>query len=328
MGVARRRRRAWARVAGASVLPAACAALLAACGVPSGSGDTAPATLAPADSPLYAEVVVDPEGEQEAAVDALLARFPELGDPEERIPELIDEGFAAEDSSLTFAEDVEPWLGDRIGLFVSGYSGGEDADGAVVVATTDEEAARSALEQDLERAEERSYEGADYLYDEEEDAVAGIVEGFLVAGSEPGFQAAVDAAAGESLLDSPEFEDAVAQAEDDPLATLYFDTGAFVDLAAESDPTVDAQALAFFRAFNASEPTVATLTAEEDALVVDSAQSGLPTGMLGTGTDFVSDLPEGSCSLSGSPTSARRSPPCSTRSSRAAARRARFSSRA
>lgn len=291
------------RPAGAAVTGVLAAALLAACGASSeGSGDTDPATLAPPDSPLYVEAVVDPEGEQEGAVDALLARFPELGDPSERIPELIDEALASEDSSLTYSEDIEPWLGDRIGLFISGYTAGEeDADGAVVVATTDEEAARAALDQDLEGAEERSYEEVDYLYDEEDDAVAGIIDGFLVAGSESGFQAAVDAAAGEGLVDSERFGAALETAEGDPLATLYFDTAAFVDIAAESDPTFDAQAGALFQAFSPSEPTVATLTAEEDALVIDSTQSGLPTPTLGAGADILSELPGDSWLAFGAP---------------------------
>ena len=276
-------------------------AVSAGCGAPAGSGDTDPAALAPTDAPLYGEIVVDPEGEQEEAVDALLARFPELGDPAERIPELIDEAFAEQDSSLTYSEDIEPWLGDRIGLFVSGYSGGEEADGALVVATTDEETARSALEQDLNEAEQRSYDGVDYLYDPEDDAVAGIVDGFLVAGSEPGFQAAVDAAAGEGLVDSERFSAALDQAEGDPLATLYFDTAAFVDIAAESDPTFDAQAGALFQAISPSDPTVATLTAEEDALVIDSSQSGLPVSTLGAGAAIVSELPDDAWLAFGAP---------------------------
>ncbi len=285
------------------------AGVLACGGVPQGSGDTDPAALAPADAPFYVDALVDPTGEQEGSLAALLERFPELGDPAERIPELIDEALREADSPTTYAEDIEPWLGDRIGVFVSPTSDGEDADVAIIVATTDEEAARTALEQELEGAEERSHEGVDYLYDEDQDTAAGIVDGFLVSGTEPALQAAAEAAAGEALIDSERFSEAVATVEGDPLASFYFDGPAFVDLAAESDSTTSQAELSVIQALTPSEPTITTVSAEPDALVMDSsssgltalAEAGLGASLLGTATDSIEDLPADSWVAFGQP---------------------------
>lgn len=150
------------RRAGTALLAiVAAVAVLPGCGEPSDSGDAAPASLAPGDAPAYAEVQLDPTGDQEAAVASIAERFGAGADP--------------------------------------------------------------------------AYEGVDYRVGTTNQIAAGIVEGFLVVGSDGGLRAAVDAASGESLLDSDRYEAAVDGLPSERLAALYADTARIGELVAETE---------------------------------------------------------------------------------------------
>jgi hypothetical protein len=194
-----------------------------------------PATLAPADSPFYMEMVLRPEGDQREAAEEALSKLLDTDDPGGFITAALDEEFAEEsdtDIDFTYEEDVEPWLGERAGLFVDSAS--EDAEAAVAVATTDPAASQEAIDQaaqadDVEE-HDASYEGVDYRADEDGDAF-GIVGDFVVAGTEGAFQDAVDASRGQALAEVEAFESAVAAAPDDRVAFTYVDSPELVELA-------------------------------------------------------------------------------------------------
>jgi hypothetical protein len=191
--------------------------------------------LVPRNAIGYASVFLNPSTNQKRALEALLAKFEAAPTPDEakdRVVALIDEALAEVD--LTFENDVEPWLGHQVaGFLLDTYQPEPDMpDLAFLVATDDEAATRAMIDKldaDAESEREKSYEGVDYtLYDGE--FASGFVSGFWVFGTEPAFTAAVDAAAGESLADSPEYEDKVSRLAADHVALAYVHGSGLLDL--------------------------------------------------------------------------------------------------
>src|ERR687892_125651 len=158
--------------------------------------------LAPADAFAYANVFLDPSTDQKIAIRDLLEKFPEAGTPErakDAIARLINE--ALRSAGLTFEDDVEPWLGKQIALFMTPPTAStEDPQGAILVATEDPDATNDTITQGVANkgleTEERSYKGVEYAYRVEEDAALGVVDNFLVAGTEKGLRDVVDVSQG------------------------------------------------------------------------------------------------------------------------------------
>lgn len=213
--------------------------LLAACGGSDDSDDGTveagpdPIALAPSDVPFYAEVVVRPDGTLRDDLNSAVGKISGEDDPGQKIIDEINESLA-EDSDLTYEDDIEPWLGSRVGVFVSGFQvDTEEPDAAAVIATTDADAAQSFVDSSLEAEDEEttgeSYEGVDYKLDESGTAI-GIDQDFLVVGTEQGFQDAVDAGAGDSLADDADATAALDAAPDDSVFSLYADATRVGDL--------------------------------------------------------------------------------------------------
>src|SRR5918996_5293058 len=200
------------------------------------------AALVPADALVYADAVVRPEGDQREHVEAALGTLLGVDDPGATIVEALEGEFAAEDTELDYAEDLEPWLGERGGVFFLNFE--DDSDGAFVLEATDDAAAQAALERIVEaEGEPRSatYEGVEYTRNDEGDA-AGLVDGFAVIGSNAGFEAAVDTSAGESLADSDTYAQALETAADDRLVTVYAEPGNILDVVVGSGDLTDQDA--------------------------------------------------------------------------------------
>ena len=98
-----------------------------------GSSSSSAAGVVPAGSLIYGEATLEPEGDQKAAIDALIEKFPGEGSAGERIRDLMEKAFAESDTGLSYAKDIEPWLGDQAAFFLSRLSAdGEDGDGALL----------------------------------------------------------------------------------------------------------------------------------------------------------------------------------------------------
>ena len=115
-------------------------ALLSAIAVATGCGNgsssaSGAASLAPAGAVVYGEATLDPSDDQQAAIDALIEKFPGEGSAGERIRGLLEKAFSESDIGLSYAKDIEPWLGDQAGFFVSSLEPGADSSAALLVAT-------------------------------------------------------------------------------------------------------------------------------------------------------------------------------------------------
>ncbi len=208
----------------------ALAVTLAACGGDDGGTSESgpdPIALAPADAPLYAQLVVRPEGSLGDDLKSAIGKVSGEDDPGGAVIDELDEALA-EKTDLTYEDDIEPWLGSRAGVFVSGVQADtREPDAAAVIATTDADAARSfvdsAIESSGSETTDQSYEGVDYKLDADDGSAVGVDRDFLVIGTEQGFKDAVDAGAGDSLEDDPDATAAIDEAPDNSVFSLYAD---------------------------------------------------------------------------------------------------------
>jgi Protein of unknown function (DUF3352) len=212
----------------------ATAAGLIACGDEEETASSAElAGFVPSDAVVYGEAVVRPEGEQREDAESGLGTLLGTDDPGAMIRDAVNSGL--EDDGVTYEDAIEPWLGERVGVFATSF--GDRAEYAVIAETTDAETAIETVHADLEdqgQVRERTYEGTSYLLSSEDDlAATGIVGDHLVSGSVAGFERVVDTVAGESIADSgelgPEF-DAVSGG----LASFYADPSGFIDALAQA----------------------------------------------------------------------------------------------
>jgi hypothetical protein len=265
---------------------------LAACGGDEASDDLGPdpATVAPVDSPIYVEAVVRPEGDQKDDLHEALRKLLNTDDPGAMIRDLVEE--SAQEEGVSYSEDIEPWLGQRLGLFVTSFSG-EDGEGAAAVAVTDQDAAQDAVDKAIEGdAEDAEYEGVAYKVDDD-DAAVGFVEDFLVAGTEDGFKSAVDAANGEALADSDAAEEALDSALDDSLFRVYVDAPAVVDLAVESGEVSRRDIRSFESQLEALGDGLLVVSGAATADTMAIEASGPAEGDSEEPTAIVSELPSG-----------------------------------
>lgn len=212
---------------------------LAACGDDDSGGTEGPdpATVTPADAPLYFDAVIRPEGDQKDGINEALSKLTGEEDPGGFITSQLESELS--DEGVSYSDDIEPWLGSTAGGFVSEITSAGDGEGAVAVAVTDEDAARDAIDKlatdSDEELSDETYEGVAYKLEAGSDSAAGIVGDFLVAGTKGGFEAAVDASNGDSLADDSAATDALDSSVENSLFRTYVDGAALYDLAVASD---------------------------------------------------------------------------------------------
>jgi hypothetical protein len=225
---------------------------VSACGGDDGSaGGEGPASVAPAGTAIYVEVAVRPEDEDAEAIEAIAARF--LGDEElgDVIIAEINDSFAEETGGeLTYEEDVEPWLGERAGVFITDPVDLEEGTSVpVAVEVTDDDAAQEFIDSGFAASDEPEREaehaGVSFMVGSDESAL-GVVEGFLVAApSEERMQELIDVVTGEadSLAGAEGFSyEAGGLAGDEAIGFLRLDPRELVDFAIAADPAPEVTA--------------------------------------------------------------------------------------
>ncbi|HET9163524.1 MAG TPA: DUF3352 domain-containing protein [Solirubrobacterales bacterium] len=225
-----------------AALAAAAIAALAGCG--SGSSGADVASLAPPGAPVFVEGDLRPEGELKANVDAIAKQVAGVDNLGELIVEELESSAAGEGESLDFEKEVEPWLGDRGGVFFEQLEEGDEFSGTgVLVESTDTGATQEFIDERVKQSSDTyrsgSYEGVDFELGGSEGHAIGVVGDFLViAEDEKVFTEVVDASDGESLGDEDAFTKAISAASDGSLADVYVDVGKLIDQGGgQIDPT-------------------------------------------------------------------------------------------
>lgn len=276
-----------------ALLGALVAIVAAGCGssASGGSGDHDPAALVPSSAPLYAEATVRPGGQVGADLQAALKKILRTDDPGATIQKAIDD--SAKREGFTYKADIEPWLGDRIGVALTAMSGNK-ADYVAVIASKDDGKATDALKKTKGDVVERSYKGVDYRFDRKDNTAAGVFEHALVVGTEPGFKAAVDASKGESLADGNDLRAVRSKVAEDRVGLFYLDFQGLLRTAGQSaggSPEIGA----LLQSVTAAAPKTigAAFQAQPDVLRIDGVSLGTPKSASSgaSGADVVAGLP-------------------------------------
>ena len=289
------------KVAGALALAASSFAF--GCGSDEGVGDAGLAALAPPDAPFYIEATINPDDDQQAAIDSIADRFGGL-DADEQLVAGLDELLASNGVDATYADDIEPWLGDHAAIFVRSFEqpqAGGSPDFGLMLEVEDGNAAREFIErvaeEDPAADESRSYEDTDYVYETESDYAIGVVDdAALVFGSEASLKVAVDASEGEALAGSDDYDSHVEVLPEDRLATAFFEPATAIEaaIASEGIDRAEVQMLQPLLGGPLSEPVAAALTAEPDAASIDVAATIDSDAPASTESSLLEGLPGGS----------------------------------
>jgi hypothetical protein len=275
-----------------ALLAASCAAVavpIAGCGSDSnssssgGTSGTDPAALLPASAPVYVEAQVRPTGELAANAKTVAGKILRTSDPGGKIVALIDD--AAKDEGASYKKDVEPWLGQRAGIAITGVhgAGGDDVDVVGAIASKDDDAAKAFLQR-YAKGTTRTYRDVEYSYKSDDDLATAVVDHAVLVGTERAFKTALDARSGASLESAGAFKKARATVGTDGLGFAYADPSRFFDLvlgAASGSGSLkgdDAQSLQAFKGIltgSGLQSVAASLDVTGNALRVDGAAIGL-----------------------------------------------------
>lgn len=194
-----------------------------------GGGDKGadPAKIAPKSSIVFVTAQVRPEGNQKEAVDAIGKKVLGVDDPGKRIKGLINQSIKDSESKITYEDDIEPWLGRRAGFAVSSLGSGNRSQVAAILAASDTDKAKDFVnrlaDEEKPKLTKKEYEGVEYRLDADDGSAGGVVDDYVVFGTEAGFKAVVDASKGDGLAENKQYSEAAAAAEDQ-LGFGYVDT--------------------------------------------------------------------------------------------------------
>jgi hypothetical protein len=280
-----------------ALLFSAAAAVLAFAGCGSSSSSSDPASLAPPKSPLFVEAAVRPQGSVKSNLESLAKNVAGIDDLGGLIVSKLESSASGSGNEVDFGKEVQPWLGEKAGIFFQHYDGNNFTGYGVAVQTTDAEAAQSFIDKQAKSGDEpvkdASYEGVDYKVQSSDGTSIGVVGEFLVvAEDEQAFKDAVDASKGESLAEADAYSNAVDAAPSGSLGDVYVDVGALIKQAGGG---VDPQALQVLKSAGI-DPTEATALASvvpgSDQIEIDvSSDLGGETAPSGDASSLLGSLP-------------------------------------
>jgi hypothetical protein len=257
------------------LVAAATAALaFAGCGGGSDSSGSDPATLAPPKSPLFIAATVQPEGELKSNVEALAKSIGGVDDLGGLIVSELEKSASDDDEQFDYAKEVEPWLGEKGGLFFQEYDGDDFEGYGAAIQTTDTAATQDFVDKQAEESdeapEEGSYEGIGYDVQADDGTTIGVVGDFLVFAEDAAtFKQMVDASNGESLADEEDYANTIDAAPSGSFADVFVDIGGLIE---QSGGTIDPEARQFLDSagIEPDEATaVASLVPGSDQVEVD-----------------------------------------------------------
>ena len=248
-------------------------------------GGPDPAQLVPAEAPIFIDAVLRPTEDVGDGAATAIETLTGNADPGGFIVSQLDDLLVNQDAGITYEQDIEPWLGERGGLYISELSSATDPDFTLMFGVTDQDAAQEAVDRlsevdDAPQTQE-TYEGVSFTLNSEDSAV-GFVEEFLVIGNRAGFEATVDAAAGDDLAADPDFVELTDLADPDRLITLYVQVPTLLAELADSGGIEDADIDPLLGLFPADQTgaTLAWAAAEADQvsleLVGAAGEDGAP----------------------------------------------------
>ena len=272
------------------------AVLVLSVGFAAGCGGTneaasGPSELVPAGAVVYGEADLQPEGDQKEAIESIVSKFPGEGDASDKLKELIAKGLSESDASIDFSKDVEPWLGDQAAFFAQFSQATQKTIAAALIATDDEDAARSALAKSAQgKTKDKTYKDVDYQIDESGDAGA-VFDGYVVVGDEESVKAAIDTSkGGPKLADDDAYQKALEKAAEDRLGLIYANSPEILKAAEQSSSGAFPGSFKQFL----KEPALATADVDKDGVTFEGnlpSDLGGAFALFGESSELLGDLP-------------------------------------
>lgn len=268
-------------------LAIAAATLVSGCGA---EGHSDPTRAVPASAPLYVEFDADPSEEQQERLEEIATNLPGRGSGSDRLLTLLGGGLSSSGLDVSVADDIQPWVDKRVGLFVSRFSEeGTVRDAALVFSTEDSSKAEQAVNDVLgDDAQESSHRGVGYRTGRT--LAGGMVDGLAVVGTVPAIKASIDSSKGRALAESNPYKHAVKRLPKDWVVATFSGTSKDLKRAGLTGPGVDQLLSAF------TEPTLSSLRLTAEGLLLESevprSVSFLAGPILGgSGTRLLGQLP-------------------------------------
>lgn len=188
-------------------------------------GGTQPADVLPASSDVMVRLDLDPSASQKVELFQMLNKFPEVGEAlgiedsdKADIRERVVDGLIAEQcDDIDYTDDVEPWIGDRIGMSAEV----KDERFLIAVQVTDESKAKDGIDKLFDCT------GSDY----------GIAfhEGYALISEKQGdVDDALDDIKEGTLADDEDYSNRIDQLGEQGIASMWADMPAMADLAADA----------------------------------------------------------------------------------------------
>jgi hypothetical protein len=278
---------------------AAALLLLAGCGGSSDDGGGEPASLAPADVPFYFEADLAPGGKAGEELDQLADTVLGIEDVSEFIAEKLNEAVSFDGGGkLDYEEEVEPWVGEKAGLYLQEYDGDEFHGGGIALELSDageaEEFFEKKNEESDEPAEAEEFEGAKFYVSDDDESVIGFIGDFLVYGETTAdFEEMVTLSEGDEALNEAEkFKTAMESAPDEGVGTLYVDIGGALEQAEAQISAEDQAGFDLLGIEPRKATAVATLIPHAEQVEVDiSTNVSSATAAAGDASATLESLP-------------------------------------
>jgi hypothetical protein len=212
----------------------------------SSSSSSDPATLAPPRSPLFIEAAVQPQGELKSNVESLAKSIDGIDDLGGLIVSELESSAGSSGEEFDFEKEVQPWLGEKGGLFFQRFDGNDFSGYGVAIQTSDTAASQAFIDKQSEASDEPvkdgSYESVDFKV-QSDGTTVGVVGDFVaIAEDEKTFKSMVDASDGESLADEDSFASTVDAAPSGSFADVFVDVGRLIQ---QSGGSIDPEAKQF-----------------------------------------------------------------------------------
>jgi hypothetical protein len=276
-------------------LAAAAALAIPGCGgSSSGVSSDDPASIAPADAPVYVQGTIRPKGSLKTDVESLAKTVSGLPDPTGQLIAMLDSKINQQKylsgKHLTIEKDVLPWLGEHAGVFVEGLSGNPPAVG--IVQTTNVKATQRFIDDARQKGDTtHSYKGVSYLLDKDGRTAVGVVGNFLVLGNQKAFEDAVDVSkGGDSLGDQSDFTKTLDQAPTGSIGDVYVNLEEVQNAVRASDPQ-SASALSGSLGDLRGKSALASFVPSGSSLAVDLATNAQQTAQLGDVSKLIEGFP-------------------------------------
>jgi hypothetical protein len=258
-----------------------------------------PASYVPKTAPVYVEATLLPSGETKSNIEALAKNVAGIDDLGGLIVEELEKAGGAEGEEFEYGTEIEPWLGEKVGLYIAGYDGEEFKQAGLAVQTTNPDEAKAFIEKHAktdsgEPYEEAEIEGEEVWVNPEEGEVLGVVgEAILFSEDEASFAEMIKTSEGdESLAEQEKFKTTVEKAPDGSFAEVYVDIGGVIK---EAGGTIDQNSKLLFET-TGIDPTkataVASLVPHAEQIEIDfSSNLSNAEATTGDASSFLEELP-------------------------------------